>query len=254
MRAREHNRPPSPPDRLPPRRGGRPSSQTASAAGGRGLVGFARGLAAAACLALFGALALPSTAEAQTAPVCDRTEQVRDAIVAAVPGVSACANVTTAHLAAITYLGLGSAGFTSLQAGDFSGLTALTYLDLGSNSLRNLPAVVFDGLTALETLDLGNNSLRNLPASVFDALTALQTLYLGNNSLRNLPASVFDALTALETLNLTSNSLSDLPASVFDALTALETLYLGNNSLSNLRRAFSTASPRSRPSPWATTP
>ena len=234
MRAREHNRPPSPPDRLPPRRGGRPSSQTASAAGGRGLVGFARGLAAAACLALFGALALPSTAEAQTAPVCDRTEQVRDAIVAAVPGVSACANVTTAHLAAITYLGLGSAGFTSLQAGDFSGLTALTYLDLGSNSLRNLPAVVFDGLTALETLDLGNNSLRNLPASVFDALTALQTLYLGNNSLSNLPASVFDALTALETLNLTSNSLSDLPASVFDALTALETLYLGNNSLSNL--------------------
>ena len=32
-RAREHNRPTSPPDRLPPRRGGRPSSETYSAAG-----------------------------------------------------------------------------------------------------------------------------------------------------------------------------------------------------------------------------
>ena len=41
------------------------------------------------------------------APFCDRTEQVRDAIVAAVPGVSACANVTAAHLAAITSLDLG---------------------------------------------------------------------------------------------------------------------------------------------------
>ena len=87
LRAREHNRPPSPPDRRPPRPGGRPSCKTASAAGGRGLVGFARGLTAAACLALFGALALPSTAEAQITPVCDRTVQVRDGIVAAVSRV-----------------------------------------------------------------------------------------------------------------------------------------------------------------------
>ena len=77
-RAREQADPPSPPDRLPPRRGGRPSSQTCSAAGRptgfarlagarRGLVGSARALAAAALLALTGALALPATAEAQTA-------------------------------------------------------------------------------------------------------------------------------------------------------------------------------------------
>ena len=63
--------------RLPPRRGGRPSSRTCSAAGRRaglarlagarrGLVGSARALAAAALLALFGALALPATAQAQT--------------------------------------------------------------------------------------------------------------------------------------------------------------------------------------------
>ena len=167
-------------------------------------------------------------------PFCDRTEQVRDAIVAAVPGVSACANVTAAHLAAITSLDLGFAGITSLQAGDFSGLTALTYLDLRSNSLSDLPAVVFDALTALQFLYLNNNSLSDLRASVFDGLTALQALDLGSNSLSNLPAGVFDTLTALTELSLDSNSLSDLRASVFDGLTALQTLYLGNNSLSNL--------------------
>ena len=64
--------------RLPSRRGGRLSPQTVSAAGRRagfarlagarrGLVGSARALAAAALLALTGALALPATAEAQTA-------------------------------------------------------------------------------------------------------------------------------------------------------------------------------------------
>ena len=60
----------------PPRGGGRPSSETCSAAGRpdlarlagarRALVGSARALAAAALLALSGALALPATAEAQT--------------------------------------------------------------------------------------------------------------------------------------------------------------------------------------------
>ena len=39
-------------------------------------------------------------------PVCDRTPQVRDAIVTAGSGVSNCRNVTEAHLAAITLLDL----------------------------------------------------------------------------------------------------------------------------------------------------
>ena len=75
-RAREQADPPSPPDRRPPRRGGgsSPSIYAASAASRRvppvarrGLVRSARALAAAALLALTGALFLPATAEAQTA-------------------------------------------------------------------------------------------------------------------------------------------------------------------------------------------
>ena len=158
-RAREQADPPSPPDRRPPRPGGRLSSSTASAAGGRGLVGFAGGWPPRRASRSSGALALPSTAEAQTPPVCDRTEQVRDQIVFQVPSVSTCGEVTVAHLAEITSLHLRSAGITSLKEGDFNDLTALTNLDLHDNSPSDLPAGVFDGLTALRDLDLSDNSL-----------------------------------------------------------------------------------------------
>ena len=86
-RAREQADPPSPPDRLPPRRGGSPSSKTASAAarpGGfvrlrgarRGLVGSARALAAAALLALCGGLALPATVQAQAQALVSNFDEV----------------------------------------------------------------------------------------------------------------------------------------------------------------------------------
>ena len=72
LSAREHGCPPPRPDTLPPRRGGRPSSKTTSAAGRpagfarlrgarRSLVGSAGALAAAALLAL--SVALPATAQ-----------------------------------------------------------------------------------------------------------------------------------------------------------------------------------------------
>ena len=57
--------------------------------------------------------------------VCGRTEQVRDAIVAAIVGVSDCADVTTTQLGRVTTLVLELDGIKSLQPDDFSGLTAL---------------------------------------------------------------------------------------------------------------------------------
>ena len=74
LSAREHGCPPPPPDTLPPRRGGRPSSKTASAVGRpaafarladarRALSRSARAVAAVACLCLAGPLALPAQAQ-----------------------------------------------------------------------------------------------------------------------------------------------------------------------------------------------
>ena len=161
---------------------------------------------------------------------------MQTAILGKISGVTDCAEVTDAHLAAITGdLDLRSEDITALAAGDFAGLTALTRLLLSDNSLTELPAGVFDELTSLKELWLHDNSLTTLPAGVFDGLPVLETLYLyDNEDLTTLPAGVFDGLPALTELWLNGNGLTELPAGVFDKLTKLETLYLDGNSLATL--------------------
>ena len=164
--------------------------------------------------------------------VCSRTPAVRDGIVAAVPGVADCAEVSRPHLSGITGdLRLSGEGITSLKANDFGGLNGLTELYLNGNGLASLPADVFDGLTALAVLSLGENALASLPAGVFDELTALEELSLYGNHLASLSAGIFNGLTALEQLYLDGNTLGSLPANVFDGLGALKALYLDANSL-----------------------
>ncbi len=165
--------------------------------------------------------------------VCLRTSQVQAAIVEASPA-DACGGVTEAHLAALTELDVAGAEITSLNAGDFSGLTSLTELRLEDNELSSLPANVFSGLTALAKLHLEDNELSSLPEDVFSGLTALEVLQLQGNKLSSLPANVFSGLTSLTELQLQANQLSSLPAGVFSGLTSLATLRLWNNQLSSL--------------------
>ena len=171
-----------------------------------------------------------------TEGVCGRTEAVRDAIVAAASGVSACADVTAAHLAGITALDFSTGSLTAitLQSGDFDGLRGLEDLIFKGIALSALPSDVFDGLTALELLNLKNTGLTALPAGVFRGLTALQALVLENNALSSLPTDAFDGLASLTRLNLKKNSLSSLPEGVFADLTALNDLNLRNNALRSL--------------------
>ena len=171
-----------------------------------------------------------------TEGVCDRTAEVRSAILDALTDRSACAEVTDADLRGITgTLDLSSESLTAVQARDFRGLGGLEVLRLNHNSLAALPEDLFDGLTGLEELYLNNNSLTAVPADVFDGLTDLTTLALSNNSLTALPEDVFDGLTSLTTLRLNNNaSLTALPAEVFDGLTDLTTLRLNNNGLAVL--------------------
>ena len=107
-----------------------------------------------------------SSVYANIIPVRERTPQVRDAIVAAIPGVSSADEVSDAHLATITRLNLRAAGISKLKLGDFSGLTALTTLNLYNNELSRLPDGIFEGLTALTTLRLGKNAIDPLPLIV----------------------------------------------------------------------------------------
>ena len=164
-------------------------------------------------------------------PVSERTPQVRDAIVAAVPGVNSAGDVTEAHLATITRLSLGGRSITALKVGDFDGLTVLIELNLNNNQLSPLPESLFDNLNALTTLALSGNQLSSLPAGLFDNLNALTTLNLGLNQLSSLPEGIFDNLNALTSLGLNDNQLSSLPVGIFDGLSSLTLLYLHGNTL-----------------------
>lgn len=89
-----------------------------------------------------------------TSPVCDRTAEVRDAIVAAIDGVDACQNVTLAQMEATTDLGtaLSGAGLTALKPGDFSNLSALLTLDISNNNLTSLPEGLLDDMRQLQEI------------------------------------------------------------------------------------------------------
>ena len=126
-----------------------------------------------------------------TGGICDRTPQVQTAIVALLPDVSTCSEVTEVHLTSgITSLSLNDQGITALQAGDFAGLTSLAELRLYDNQLSTLPADLFDGLSALTTLYLNGNQLTALPDGLFNGLSSLTTLYLYGNSVDPLPLTV----------------------------------------------------------------
>ena len=99
-------------------------------------------------------------------PASERTPQVRDAIVAAVPGIDAAADLTETHLAAVTTLNMRAKNITALKADDFDGLTALSNLNLYNNQLSRLPDGIFEGLTALTTLRLGGNAVDPFPMPV----------------------------------------------------------------------------------------
>ena len=152
------------------------------------------------------------------AGICGRTPEVRDALLAQTPGVSDCAAVTAAHLAAITgTLDVYNQSITALAAGDFDGLTSLDTLHLDHNELTTLPDDVFDRLTSLEVLLLFSNELTTLPDGVFEPLTALKLLYLDSNGLTTLPDGVFNGLISLQVLRLVDNPVA-LFAPTADAL------------------------------------
>ncbi len=110
-----------------------------------------------------------------TYDICDRTQEVESALLAAVTATD-CALVPDDQLAAITTLDLSAQSISSLRADDFAGLTGLTTLDLGDNALTMLPGGVFDSLTSLTTLDLRENTGLAYSPYLLSVLTGLVTL------------------------------------------------------------------------------
>ncbi|MDE2878658.1 leucine-rich repeat protein [Candidatus Palauibacter soopunensis] len=164
--------------------------------------------------------------------VCDRTPEIRDALVVR-SRADSCSGVTTAHLG-ITTLNLAGIEIPTLRPGDLSGLYNLRNLDLSGVGFTAFPVGVFADLTSLETLRLRSNGFETLPTDAFAGLARLKTLDLGDNALTTLSAESFAGLTSLETLEVRSNAFATLPAGAFAELTGLERLHLGANDFTTL--------------------
>ena len=159
--------------------------------------------------------------------ISDRTQQVQDAIVAAINGVESASDVTADHISRqLRHLILHNKGITSLQTGDFAGLTALTTLYLENNSISDISPL--ENLTNLTKLELGSNSISDI--SPLENLTNLTTLELFSNSISDI--SPLEDLTNLTTLDLGFNSISDI--SPLENLTNLTTLDLSGNNMSDI--------------------
>ena len=172
-----------------------------------------------------------------TPGICGRTVKVQELIIYYLgeAGVTrACAEVNVADLASFTgVLEMASSSITSLNTGDFAGLTNVTSLTLGSNTFTTLPAKVFSGLTALVTFNLIGGELSSIDAEAFSGLAALENIILQNTKLSSVDADLFSGLTSLDILRLHANKLSSLPAGVFTGL-ALTELQLHANNLTSL--------------------
>ena len=165
--------------------------------------------------------------------VCERTPEVRDAILLEVYGVTRCEDITAEDLARISTLGVFN--LTELREGDFAGMTWLTYLIIVDSRFTSLPEGVFAGLTNLRELNLSENQLASLPEGVFSGLANLEWLWLTANRLTSLPEGVFADLTNLRELHLSKNQLASLPEGVFaGGLTSLISLSLDENRLTSL--------------------
>ncbi len=182
----------------------------------------------------------PSTPEAQAQsttpnpPVCDRTPQIRDAIVSEIQGVSDCRDVTAEQLAGVEKIWAGRTGISELRAGDFNGMSGLEDLHLFDNHLTSLPIGIFRGLSALEDLRLWLNQLDSLEPGVFDGLISLVYLDLFNNPITSLPEDVFNGLGSLTFLSMHSNDMENLSPNQFRGLDSLEYLSLNYNRLTSL--------------------
>ena len=174
------------------------------------------------------------------AGICDRTEQVQDAILGWLNGVDDCADVTGSHLAGIT-IGLRISSndpydrpALSLKPGDFAGLVNIEELAIYYHTMDALPEDIFNGLGSLERLYLSSNDIAALPEDVFDGLGNLVRLDLEGTHLSALPEDVFDGLGNLESLDLRRNQIGTLPENVFDGLGNLVRLDLSSNDIAAL--------------------
>ena len=173
-----------------------------------------------------------------TVDICNRTQEVRDALLEAIGGGVTCSTVTDAQLAGVTRLEVDGYSRTSIAPSDFAGLSSLTKLQIiNSRELTTLPANAFRELTGLagfEELHLRSNRIETIDSDAFAGLTFTGRgwLILSDNRINSLPPGSFNDVTGVKRLNLTDNHITGRYVSgLADGLAELEQLYLIRNHI-----------------------
>ena len=167
------------------------------------------------------------------ARVCNRTPQVRDAIVSAA-GLD-CAAISEFDLLEVLSLDLRHQQIASLEADDFSGLSKLNELRLFGNPLGTLPDLVFQDLVRLRILNLERVGVRAVPKAI-RRLPSLRELDLALNEIEELGEDDFQGLFELRSLELQYNDIAVLPDRVFADLQSLNYLHLFRNRIVDVRK------------------
>ncbi|MDE0295059.1 MAG: M12 family metallo-peptidase [Bryobacterales bacterium] len=178
-------------------------------------------------------LSVYQSANVPPANVCDRTPQVRDAIVSAT-GL-ACDAISEFDLMDVTALDLSRKEITTLDAGDFTGLSNMVDLDLSRNTLGTIPEQAFKDLVNLTKLNLGYTGQTQVPAAI-RGMRSLQDLSLRVNSIQTIHKESFKGLSGLRDLDLVGNQITSLADGFLSDLKSLEYLHLLENRLTDLRK------------------
>ena len=191
-------------------------------------------LAAAALIAVTAAIVVATAyhaAEANQPGICSRTQQAQDAILAVLPDVSNCANVSTLDLASITgTLDLSGQEIDTLHHADLNGLTAVQVVNLSDNDLDIIPPDLFNETTSLEEMLVNDNALTRLPTNPWVTNHNLLRIDASNNAIDELHADAFP-YPNLRYVDLSNNSIDRLNGDEFDAATRIEEINLENNQL-----------------------
>ena len=165
--------------------------------------------------------------------VCDRTPQVRDAIVTAL-GATDCGSVTEQNLSNLTnqlaIYGSSESSISALKVGDFSGLSELRRLRLINNSLTTLDNNAFVGMSKLKTLEVSGGNISDIHAGAFGGLDSLSALSLEDNNITSLRDNTFEPLTELRILRLNSNDITSVSSLPLDDLSGV-LVHRGRSSL-----------------------
>ncbi len=178
-------------------------------------------------------LSVYQSASVAPASVCDRTPEVREAIVSAT-GLT-CGSISEFDLINVSALDLSRKEIPALDAGDFTGLGHLAELDLSSNQLGAIPEHAFNDLVNLRELDLSNTGLTDVPVAI-RGMHSLQEMSLRGNAIQTIHKDSFKGLAGLRDLDLVGNQITGLANGFLLDLKSLEYLHLGFNRLTEVRK------------------